>query len=421
MARTGLLLVSMLFALGVSRFAVAAGENIWREIPVPGELSVAVPDGERVIYPGCSGGPVCSTDPATGERRCHAGRRAYSFFARLGDPGRLLVFFDGGGACWDANNCIAHPTYDPEVDETAAALRRADGIFDLDNPDNPFADWTMVFIPYCTGDVHWGSRDTSYVDQDGVLADTPGGEVVIHHRGFDNFLAVREVIAGFYAARGAGPSRMLVAGASAGGYGALLGFPWLREALPQADASLFMDSAAGVVDPGFFAQALSPSGGGEGAWGVAANLPSWIAGADGLLSQPPADFTVANLALVADYYPDSRIGGYTTAWDVVQTQFLRVMRNIDSPDTWSDLTRDDFCRWHLGMEDILGRAASLPNYRFYVGGGLWHTVSSSTGIPNHFYREHSAGAPLVDWLDDMVDGGGGQWDNLNVTPRFNCN
>jgi hypothetical protein len=420
MVRMRLVLAFALIALGGCHAALAASEDVWREIPVPGELSIEAGGSQRVIHPGCSGGPVCATDPSTGEQRCHAGRRDFSFFARLGDPGRLLVFFDGGGACWDANNCIVDPTYDREVNETAEALGRADGIFDLKNRRNPFADWTMVFIPYCTGDAHWGSRDTSYVDEQGILASTPGGSVVIHHRGFDNFLAVRKVISEFYAARGAGPRQLLVTGSSAGGYGALLGFPWLRDVLPQADATLFMDSAVGVIEPGFFARAFAPTDGGEGVWGVAANLPSWIPGADGLLSQPPSDFTVATLALIANEYPDSRIGGYTSSWDVVQTQFARVMRNIDNPDTWSQLTRDDFCSWHLASQDILGRAAALPNYRYYVAAGLWHTVLSSTGIPNHFYREHSAGIPLVDWVTAMVNGGG-QWDDLSAPQRFYCN
>ena len=36
--------------------------------------------------------------------------------------------------------------------------QQGDGIFNLEHPDNPFAAYDMVVIPYCTGDVHLGTR-----------------------------------------------------------------------------------------------------------------------------------------------------------------------------------------------------------------------------------------------------------------------
>lgn len=46
----------------------------------------------------------------------------------------------------------------------------------------------MVVVPYCTGDIRWGSNDAHYTDYTGAVTGTPGGQVTIHHRGFDNFL-----------------------------------------------------------------------------------------------------------------------------------------------------------------------------------------------------------------------------------------
>ena len=37
------------------------------------------------------------------------------------------------------------PTDDP---------RRMSGLLDLDDPRNPVRNWSIVFVPYCTGDVH---------------------------------------------------------------------------------------------------------------------------------------------------------------------------------------------------------------------------------------------------------------------------
>jgi hypothetical protein len=32
------------------------------------------------------------------------------------------------------------------------------GLLDRNNPKNPVHDWSMVFVPYCKGDVHSGSN-----------------------------------------------------------------------------------------------------------------------------------------------------------------------------------------------------------------------------------------------------------------------
>jgi len=33
------------------------------------------------------------------------------------------------------------------------------GIFDQNNSKNPVRDWNMIYVPYCTGDIHGGDTD----------------------------------------------------------------------------------------------------------------------------------------------------------------------------------------------------------------------------------------------------------------------
>jgi hypothetical protein len=40
------------------------------------------------------------------------------------------------------------------------------GIFDLAHPDNPFAEYSMVFVSYCTGDLHLARMNTTYTNED---------------------------------------------------------------------------------------------------------------------------------------------------------------------------------------------------------------------------------------------------------------
>ena len=86
----------------------------------------------------------------------------YHFFVRPGDPAKLMVYLQGGGACWFRENCDPHmnPTYTIRINDDFKPLDF--GAFNTNHPDNPIADYTVVYAPYCTADVHLGQQDTSY-------------------------------------------------------------------------------------------------------------------------------------------------------------------------------------------------------------------------------------------------------------------
>ncbi len=52
----------------------------------------------------------------------------------------------------------------------------------MDNPENPFAEHTMVFIPYCTGGAHMGNNPKRYESEDGTA-------LSVNHVGFVNVSA----------------------------------------------------------------------------------------------------------------------------------------------------------------------------------------------------------------------------------------
>ena len=95
------------------------------------------------------------TDQGTG---CALGA-PYSFFYREGsDADRLLIYFQGGGACWEWVSCSG--TFDPSVEADEPNAFR--GIFNRDEPRNPMRAFATVFVPYCTGDVHVGDASVRY-------------------------------------------------------------------------------------------------------------------------------------------------------------------------------------------------------------------------------------------------------------------
>ncbi|MBW2439896.1 MAG: hypothetical protein JRH12_05435 [Deltaproteobacteria bacterium] len=346
----------------------------WTEIvPEPTEFM------GRELTPTCIGMPF--TDPT------------FSFFVKGGTVNNLVVFFDGGGACWHSMNTIYAPTCSQEVDESVEELEMAGGIFDTDNPANPFKDWSFVTIPYCTGDIHWGSNDYDYP----LIG---GGYVTAHHRGFDNFLVVLKWMTENFRR----PHKIFVTGSSAGSYGATLGFPYIQEAFPKSKASLLGDAGNGVVTEEFQTNDINN-------WGIQDNLPAWIPGFD----RPFSEYELDEMYLmIADYYPRRKIAQYTTAWDWNQTFFYNVMLNVTDPSKWEEWPLV-WCDWHDRMLELVDSAADAPNYRYYIGAGDAHTIMGY----DKFYTEDSAGVPFVDWVGAMVRNQGGTgghggipWENV---------
>jgi len=316
--------------------------------------------------------PTCLSLPGTDPE--------FSFFAKGGTVNNLVIFFDGGGACWDSINCLYFPTCTQEVDETTSDAASTGGIFDTENPDNPFKDWSFVFIPYCTGDIHWGSGDYDYPD---YLNRYGGGNVTIRHRGFDNFLVVLKWITENFMQ----PKKIFVTGSSAGSYGAILGFPYIKEAFSKSKVDILGDAGNGVISEDFHNLDINN-------WNIQPNLPAWIPG----FNRPFSEYNIDDMyKMIANYYPHNKVAQYTTAWDWNQSFFYNVMINISDPNEWINFL-PVWCDWHEQMIEKAYSTAEASNYRFYIASGTDHTIMAD----DKFYEEDSAGVPFVDWLRAML-------------------
>jgi hypothetical protein len=149
----------------------------------------------------------------------------------------VLIFLMGGGACWDALTCfppfqlpqIATPgPYGAAEFDAEIQARRPGSVLDRSLPGNPYADFTFVFVPYCTGDVHAGDAVRTY----------PFAPRAWHHRGRANLAADFAYLATALEA----PARIVVSGSSAGGFGALLAYDLARTSWPSARGYLVDDS-----------------------------------------------------------------------------------------------------------------------------------------------------------------------------------
>ena len=335
--------------------------------------------------------PVVGADGALHEATCsgYPGTDArFKFFVRPGDPKKLAVVFDGGGACWDKLTC-SFPFKDGRVRDpllqfyTPAIPRGLDpsvygGLLDFGNPANPVGDWTVVTVPYCTGDVHLGSVDRTY---DTVGHPLLPRQITIRHRGYDNFMVVLDWISRNVPQ---GVTDLLVTGASAGGYGAAAHFPWLAQQYPQARLSVLADASQGVTTAAFDTGAA-----GRIQWNP--QLAPWVFGDD-----PLAVPTNQLGRRGAQAYPGARFAQFSHVQDGVQAAFYGYMKTFYGPGGNCAAVTPD---WNQQMLAALAEdQALLPNFRSYLLPGTSHTIIGDNG----FYAASPAGPVFASWLGAML-------------------
>jgi hypothetical protein len=163
---------------------------------------------------------------------CIAGT-PYSVFTRQGDPKKLLIFMQGGGACWqNFNNCnILAEAQSPPEDGPFP------GVFDPTMGDNPFADYSVVYMPYCDGSTFGGDND---VKEDPAFL--PFG-LTRHHRGLRNVSAGMDVAGDMFPKA----KQITVMGHSAGGVGAAAFAPFLARFVFGNNTKLTVYNDAGPI------------------------------------------------------------------------------------------------------------------------------------------------------------------------------
>lgn len=325
----------------------------WGDLPA-GEWTQLMPGGETI----CSNGTP------------------YSFFARPAETesDKLLIHFQGGGACWFGQICDlegGNSTYDPFVDESDNPANYA-GIFNFENEENPFLDYNMVMVPYCTADVHIGNTDTTYEIPATGAAEAK--EVTIYHRGYVNATTVL----GWTFENVTDPSTVFVTGCSAGSIPSPFYAAMVAEQYPDARIEQLGDASGGYRNPALAQQIWSN-------WGTMSFIPE---------SYTDAGITAENLTFETFYqmtgsmYPQMSMSQYNTVADSIQSGFLML---TGLPDfTFVDLLEGNF-------EDI---KAEVEDFHTFTAGGNGHCVTPS----DDFYKVMAGDVRLVDWVTALANG-----------------
>jgi dienelactone hydrolase len=199
--------------------------------------------------------------PVSSGASCGNGTPYRFFINRTPFTSNTVIMYEGGGACWDQKSCLG---------EGKLSAANPDGIAaDYFNQLNaaaygwisPFTArlhpfdhirtqaWNIVYLPYCTGDVHTGSAIRIYADSD------PLHPRVQFHRGRSNVVAAARWLRSTLGQ----PGELLITGFSAGGAGSTATYALMRDALQPVRSSLLADSGPLYRAPRSSTPAQAPS------------------------------------------------------------------------------------------------------------------------------------------------------------------
>ena len=274
-----------------------------------------------------------------------------------GTSKRLVIFLEGGGACWSSLTCYALKTAQNietgfgEADFESRISSVKGSILDRDDSGNVFKDASLVYVPYCTGDVHAGDREGTY---DGKAT---------KHVGRKNIEAyLKRIVATFDA-----PERVILSGSSAGGFGAAVNFWRVQEAFGKSIRVDLVDDSGPPFPTSktkFFAEW-------NAAWDLNGALPPDCAACQTDLG--------ATLPYYLQTYPSSRYALLSYTEDGVIRQFYQ----MSAPD------------FSAALED-LGTTTFDPsaNARMFVVAGSEHTMLGNLAV-------ETGGTSLSKWLEAM--------------------
>jgi hypothetical protein len=295
---------------------------------------------------------------------------------------QLAIYLEGGGACFHDASCAINDvlqSWDASAFAAWAAATGSAGIFDTTRDDNPLRGWNMVYVPYCTGDVHAGAREH---------VDVPGGPTDQMFVGYTNIGHYLDRLVPTFA----GASHVLVTGISAGGFGAAFNYDRVAQAFCGARVTLVDDSGPPMADA-YLAPCLQKRW--RSLWNLDSTLPADCAACRG---QPDGGGIVHYVDYLAQKYPSQQLGLISANQDSIISLFFGY-----GQDDCAGLTGPSApmpgATFAAGLDDLRGKYFSRPNLGSYIVPSTSHTWETALT----FYTTTVQSTPLTDWMNQMVN------------------
>ena len=279
--------------------------------------------------------------------RCSNGREAHVSVSH-GTVNKVMIFLEGGGASWPGGG-FAVPLDAP-----------GDATFRSRDPNNPLCDWHFVYVPHCDDSIHSGDNSIEY------------GGYVHHHWGLRHTAAAVALVKELFP----NPDKILISGASAGGFGTFVGWAVAKAMFMNTDTYIFNDSGVGFWNPD--------------------ELETWdiIREAWNLRIPDDCEKCVGTVQtwmyeVYLDYDPQVRIGMFSSYRDwIISLGFLGMDQDhfetllMDVTDQIRKKHPDRFARFFI-------KGDSHSSYEFLLPEGPYYSIRGTT---------------MYEWIDQLVNG-----------------
>ncbi|WP_437927036.1 pectin acetylesterase-family hydrolase [Sorangium sp. So ce291] len=284
----------------------------------------------------------------------------YKFFIRRTSSPNVLFFFEGGGACWDYDTCsgragvlgAANPNGIPDDYMQQVKAQYASPIVNGADPGLPLRSrtdlvtkgWNIVYMPYCTGDVHVGNSVVTYTDPTG--AEPP---LTWHHSGFDNTIAA----ASYAKAQLPRAQKLLVTGYSAGGAATTSAFYFVRSIMNPQRGYLLNDSGPIHLAPNIAYDSRPLHDTIRASWAL-----------DSVFEALPASFDPDDLGtinrMVARAFPGDQLAytGYTRDYNYSRFSYERFYEPNDQESV--------LARWKEDQDRLVDELNGLANFSYFI-------------------------------------------------------
>ena len=401
---------------GGAPYGAGAGSSV---NTAPGFKSLAPPMGPP-LDPG--GGTALSPTPPPGwiwypidGAICRDGSPA-GLFARFTSSTKLFIYFEGGGACTNLGFCNFNPqnvnkaisgdgqsvlgsalgVVDARQQPGVFSAGLLQGVFDDANAQNPLKDWNAVYIPYCTGDVHFGTRRNATV---------PG---VTQPQQFVGHLNTQKFVGRIVPTFKDKVDYVLLLGVSAGSFGAALNFSMFQDSFGSVKVDALLDSGPPFADQ-YMPVCMQKRW--RDTWGLNDSLPP-----DCAECRSPDGGELINFAnFLIKKHPNARLAMISSMQDEVIRLFfsmgvkdcanadtidpvaLTVTQILDPTIFFAAATYTD------GLNDLRSRFAGTGRFATYFLGGQNQTFHQHVFRPR-FYESSAGSKSMAQFVTDFMAG-----------------
>jgi hypothetical protein len=310
---------------------------------------------------------------------CRDGSRAGISLSKRAPSTKLMIYLEGGIYCIDGLTCSFNPANVDDLLFNSAKSAPTAGIFDRANPANPVRDWNIVYVPYCSGDGHGGTKSGK--------TDVPGGPMAQYFSGQLNL----EKFLGRVAPTFRDATDVLLTGLSAGGFGVLQNLVLVQRAFPWLKVRYVNDSGpplSQTVAPACMQQRMRTL------WGYDRGSLA----ACGASCPDHDDYIQDNSLFLARTFADRPAGFIDSQDDEPMRMFFGIgLRDCSGSLLFDSVPVETYRADVLAYRDKL---RAFPLYGTFIPAGTQHTFLNTSA----FYSQTAGGTKLVDWFAKIAGG-----------------